>query len=46
MEGVNMEDIRQMKKSHFMNKVKNETYLKAFDKLQAVKFLHSKVETV
>ena len=34
MEGMNMEDIRIMKKSDFMKKVKKEIDLKAFDKLQ------------
>ena len=41
-----VEGFRQMKKGHFMKKVKKEINLKVFDKLQKVKFSHSKVETV
>ena len=41
-----MEDIRKMKKASFMKKVKQEIELNIFDKLQKIKFSHSKVETV
>ena len=46
MGGMTMEDIRQMKKAHFMKKVKHEIEIKTFEKLQKVKLSHSKVEAV
>ena len=46
MKGISMEEIRHMKKSHFMKKVKEEIQNKTFEKLQKVKSSHSKVEKV
>jgi hypothetical protein len=41
--GMTMEDIRQMKKAHFIKKVNHEIEIKTFEKLQKVKL---KVEAV
>ena len=46
MKGIRMEDIRQIKKGHFMKNVKQESELKTNDKLLKVKLTHSKVEKV
>ena len=41
-----MEMIRSMKKTSFMNKIREENHLKAFEKLQEVKESHSKVKEI
>jgi hypothetical protein len=46
MENLSMEMIRSMKRTSFMNKIKEKINLKAFEKLQKVKESHSKVKEI
>ena len=46
MENLSMEMIRSMKRTSFMNKIKEKINLKAFENLQKVKESHSKVKEI